>query len=1422
MLLLLSLQFNDKSNHSRMSTDNDRPEDDLNDTLNMGAQSNNSDLDATVPAAHLSEQQADLADTMNMGTQKEPDLQDTLQMGTPQASSDLQDTVPMAAQNPDLDATVPMSSQTTTASPEDPNATVPMSSANQTALPAADTMLNNQNQAETMPAAGQTGTLEQTAATNAFLDLTGGASTAGMSRTGRTRLNVKLPPDTQQLDQSLQLSRQSVFVDMLQARGPVSLPNLIREKLEKQDTVGRYIINRPLAQGGMGAVLDINDGDFQRKSAMKVIHARFANDPESLERFLEEAQITAQLEHPNIVPIHDVGVMSDGTLFYTMKMIHGDSLGTVVKRLKEQNEDYQALWTNDHILLTFLKILDGMSFAHTRGVVHRDIKPDNIMVEHHGEVLVVDWGIAKVLELEQEISEDAQSLADIVNSLRDENAMSATQTGAAMGTPYYMPPEQALGKKNEIDARSDIYALGATLYEMLCQHRPIEVKNIHELIAAKTSGAFTPLNEHNDTFNQDLVAIVHKAMEHKPENRYQNCEEFSEDIKRYLAGQAVIARKRNFIERVGAWVQAHKTQCIVAAVMILLLGGGIGGTLYTQQQNRLGEAQALFTQAQADAQNATSVDELQSIKESLLLAEDKVPDLPGLSDLKATIAAQLVSAKMKEQQELARTEAQNALKKAQALLAALDRTDSAVAEQQLQEAKKHIDVALELDSENEDIRAAYDIISAQVHDLERARLQAVALEAFKKGDALLTEAEATHIPILTPTEIETNKGNLSALITKETTLLTSLKSVDTFFETAQQNGSGITGLDKRIQAAGQLRAIVTERMQANRSQAEAYNKSQNLLAEAKTLAKGATDLQPAINKLIESTGAFYTTEADTLKSQYIARNAAIQRMKNLAIITAYKKQGDDQLGHAKQAGAGTSKCEQALTAAKAFYDKAHQFEENDNLLPSGLSEQEQTYTAMLQTHEHVVLTERNRTEALATAHKNLLIAQENRAQSLKLSDTIDATQQRIAFLQNKLYKEAAEQKNELWDARNLLRQQQQEIIESTTSAAKHATLVLSQLAAYPEETDYTTARLLLTEMIWERLQDAQKRQALAEVIVHRKELQRYDTERTYLTRLDAHSSLQLTGTAGTVVSIRARQRNRDGRFSAGEEIQSITLPSTTELPAGSYIVQSPTHNLPITLQSGADKNLFVPSQILEQVSVPAIKTTIPVQYVPAIDGGKGFLLSTYEISNAQYYHFIHHVDQWSEIKTHFEQMMNAEGLNELVVPYVPRNWEFKGSKYGLQEKVLSNGAVSSITIESAKHYCSWLSKHSGLNIRLPTKQEWQQAATAGDSQRIWPWGDTFDLSFAVSAGMYRETANTVGSTKTDIGPFGHHDLAGNVREWLGDSTIDRNENFYGSLIIGGGFSYYRPHDFSATAIESVYSGAMAPVIGFRILVEIPE
>jgi serine/threonine protein kinase/formylglycine-generating enzyme required for sulfatase activity len=576
---------------------------------------------------------------------------------------------------------------------------------------------------------------------------------ANTRRLGRTRVNDRLPADDRDLDLKLQMSRPSVLAEMAQTMGPGGnggqIPPGIAKLLAEHGTEGRYTVNRPLAKGGMGAVLEIKDGDFSRPAAMKVMLSQHAKRPDMLERFLDEAQVTAQLEHPNIVPIHDMGVMHDGTIFFTMKLIEGQSLGRVVKDLKSDDpavrDAARAKWTVEELLLTFLKVLDGVGYAHSRGVVHRDIKPDNLMLGLHGEVLVVDWGIAKVLG-------KAEKAGQEVVSMRDADALSATMAGSAMGTLFYMPPEQATGELEQIDARSDIYALGATLYELLSTKRPIAGSTTHELLAAVMEGRQVPLKEVAPQLDDDLIAIVHKAMAPAPAMRYRSCEEFADDLRRFLAGQGALARQRNLIERIGRWISSHRKQVIAGSAAAAVLAAAIAGTSWYNGQAERERLDRLL----GEAQSAVQAKDWEAARDK---AQGVLANRPGdrtAQEIKTQAAGELAMAQMAAE-ERAKREANQ--KKAAELLAEAQVAKGRSAWQQALELAR---AALAIEPSDE-ATALVERAASELADTQRAKLRREAQANKDAGDAVLAKAKSLSSsnpldPAITPLLDEARKA----------------------------------------------------------------------------------------------------------------------------------------------------------------------------------------------------------------------------------------------------------------------------------------------------------------------------------------------------------------------------------------------------------------------------------------------------------------------------------------------------------------------------------------------------------------------------------------------------------------------------------------------------------------------------------------
>ncbi|HHO50560.1 MAG TPA: serine/threonine protein kinase, partial [Deltaproteobacteria bacterium] len=228
----------------------------------------------------------------------------------------------------------------------------------------------------------------------------------------------------------------------------------------------RFEIQTSLGQGAMGEVFRVWDRSLRRSMAMKTVRPERAEGSGVLDRFVAEAQLTSQLRHPAIVPVHELGRLPDGRLYYTMREIRGRTLGSVLRALHEASDGSWGTtadgWSLHRVISVFRSACEAVGHAHARGVVHRDLKPSNVMVGEFGEVQIIDWGIAKVIGVPE----------DPVQIDRQAKDADATRLGDVIGTPAYMAPEQAYGLNDRVDARTDVYALGAVLYEVLSGRPP--------------------------------------------------------------------------------------------------------------------------------------------------------------------------------------------------------------------------------------------------------------------------------------------------------------------------------------------------------------------------------------------------------------------------------------------------------------------------------------------------------------------------------------------------------------------------------------------------------------------------------------------------------------------------------------------------------------------------------------------------------------------------------------------------------------------------------------------------------------------------------------------------------------------------------------------------------------------------------------
>jgi CRP-like cAMP-binding protein len=312
----------------------------------------------------------------------------------------------------------------------------------------------------------------------------------------------------------------------------------------------RYVDKGEVARGGMGSIRKVQDENLQRTVAMKVAFPEHRSDAKIMQRFAEEAQIMGQLEHPNIVPVHDYGD-DDGTRFFTMLYVRGKTLTDLLA--EATGVDAREDWFR--FLTIFLRVLDAVAFAHSRGVVHRDLKPDNIMVGNFGEVYLMDWGIARLLhrtgggmpstgEATKTIAMSAfgKSLDDVspVRVKSDTGAASNDETGQIIGTFFYMSPEQALAEVERIDERTDIFLLGGVLFEILTRQPPYMGSTVVDVVRqAQACQVLRPeMISPEAHIPKALSDICMKCLQKDPAQRYQTALELKRDIENFLKGGA--------------------------------------------------------------------------------------------------------------------------------------------------------------------------------------------------------------------------------------------------------------------------------------------------------------------------------------------------------------------------------------------------------------------------------------------------------------------------------------------------------------------------------------------------------------------------------------------------------------------------------------------------------------------------------------------------------------------------------------------------------------------------------------------------------------------------------------------------------------------------------------------------------------------
>ena len=325
------------------------------------------------------------------------------------------------------------------------------------------------------------------------------------------------------------------------------VPSAADESPIPDDASFRYEDLGLIGRGMMGEVRRVRDRDLNRTVAMKVVRASLTSNRRLLARFIAEAQAAAQLAHPSIIPIHELGVLPDRRFFFTMKEIKGETLRDVIRAYHDGETEHSLA----SVVRLFRKAAEAVAYAHSRGVLHRDLKPDNVMVGAFGEVLVLDWGLAKVLEADE--AEDAELDRIITN--RSIDAGLKTQVGTVAGTPCYMPPEQAAGRFSDVGPEADVYALGAMLYEVLLGRPPYSPNEARDLLHHSIEGTYPPATGNPvplPLLPPGLAAIAERALRPMPEDRYPDAGPLIQDLSAWLDGERARVRAKDAVKRATA------------------------------------------------------------------------------------------------------------------------------------------------------------------------------------------------------------------------------------------------------------------------------------------------------------------------------------------------------------------------------------------------------------------------------------------------------------------------------------------------------------------------------------------------------------------------------------------------------------------------------------------------------------------------------------------------------------------------------------------------------------------------------------------------------------------------------------------------------------------------------------------------------
>ena len=388
---------------------------------------------------------------------------------------------------------------------------------------------------------------------------------------------------------------------------------------QRKGAYTRYALKGEVARGGMGAILRVWDEDLHRDLAMKVVIGKSSGgetpvelppEPQQVARFVEEAQVTGQLDHPGIVPVHELGIDDHGGVYFTMRLVHGREL----RRIFELVETGEEGWNTTRAVGVLLRVCEAMAYAHERGVLHRDLKPANVMIGRFGETYVMDWGLARVMGREEtkdirlrtEPEQEGSGLVETDREREHETPHSplVTMDGDVVGTPAYMSPEQAAGKIDELHAPSDVYAVGAMLYQLLAGQPPyadqLDKPAPIAVWRLLVEGPPTPLERLAPQAHAELIAITERAMARDPKDRYPDMLALAEDLRAYLENRVVRAYRTGPWVEFTKWVQRNRATAAALGALVAVIAGS-GFALWAREQARSNERERFHLEQSAAA-----------------------------------------------------------------------------------------------------------------------------------------------------------------------------------------------------------------------------------------------------------------------------------------------------------------------------------------------------------------------------------------------------------------------------------------------------------------------------------------------------------------------------------------------------------------------------------------------------------------------------------------------------------------------------------------------------------------------------------------------------------------------------------------------------------------------------------------------------